>query len=63
MEKETLYFKGDLAEYTGNTLYVDITEFYEIRILEGFYKGNLAHTVRKPNENKNIFKITTIGDE
>ena len=43
------YFKGDLAEYTGikRMLYGGL--FYEIKILEGRYKGHIKLTLRSPH--------------
>lgn len=45
---QQLYFKGDLAEYTGKskTLYGGL--FYEIKLLEGHLKGEIRHVSKPP---------------
>ena len=48
MNKETCYFKGDLAEYTGNSQLLCGAVFYEILMLDGHLEGSLKVTVRVP---------------
>lgn len=47
---QTTYFKGDLAEYTGNSQLFAGTTIYEIKLLEGHLKDETRWTVRPPQE-------------
>ena len=42
------YFKGNEAEYTGNTAEEYGAMFYEVRLLEGYEAGKLKYIVRPP---------------
>lgn len=44
----TLYYRGDLARYTGKTMSLHGGLFYEIELLEGHLKGSLKVTMRAP---------------
>ena len=46
--KETLYWKGDLAEYTGKSQIICGAVFFEILMLEGNLEGQLKVTTRAP---------------
>ena len=41
-------FRGDYAEYTGETQVLHGAVFHEIRILEGHLQGQLRVTMRAP---------------
>jgi hypothetical protein len=45
---QTLYYKGDLARYTGSTVVLHGGLFYEIELLEGHMKGQIVVTQRAP---------------
>jgi hypothetical protein len=45
----TLYWKGDLARYTGKTVSLYGGLFYEIELLEGHMKGETKLTQRAPD--------------
>ncbi len=46
---KTVYFKGDLAEYTGKTEHLYKQKFYEILLLEGHLQGQTRLIKRSPN--------------
>lgn len=48
--KQQLFWKGDLAEYTGNKEFLHGAWFYEIVILEGHLKGQTKWTLREPTQ-------------
>jgi hypothetical protein len=45
---KAIYWKGDLAEFTGNTMRLHGGLFYEYRLLEGHRKGDLIVSMRAP---------------
>lgn len=48
--KTRFYFKGDLAEYTGETFKQGNVTFYRVTLLEGHRKGKTEYTSRAPND-------------
>lgn len=48
MRVETIYWKGDLARYTGKSETIHGGVFYEIELLEGHLKGQTKVTQRQP---------------
>jgi hypothetical protein len=52
MEKETLYWQGDLAQYTGKSQLLAGAVFYEILMLDGWLAGQFKITVRPPVRNQ-----------
>ena len=48
MTKQTTYFKGDKAEYTGKVLNLHGGTFYEVVMLEGHTKGQLKVVTNAP---------------
>lgn len=46
--KQTMYWKGDLAEYTRKSETIHGGIFYEILLLEGHLKGQYKWTCRAP---------------
>lgn len=50
----TLYWKGDLAEYTGKTEMIHGGLFYEIKLIEGHLKDELKWTQRAPSQNSTV---------
>ena len=42
------YFKGDKAEYTGVVLQLHGGTFYEVKMLEGIYKGETKVVASAP---------------
>jgi len=51
-DEQTLYFMGDLAEYTGESLELHGSLFYEIKMLEGHLEGKLRHIVNAPRSTR-----------
>lgn len=49
MKDVIIYFKGDRAKYTGNTIVKYNTIWYEIVLLEGHMKGQKKVTSKKPS--------------
>ena len=45
---ETLYWRGDLATYTGKAMALHGGLFHEIELLEGHLKGERRVTMRAP---------------
>ncbi len=45
---QTIYWKGDLAKYTGKTFNLHSGLFYEVELMEGHLKGELKVTQRAP---------------
>ena len=45
---DRVHWKGDRAEYTGNTEFLYGALFYELRLLEGRRKGQTVLTIRPP---------------
>jgi len=43
-----IYWKGDLAEYTGRSEIFHGGLFYEIRLLEGHLNGQIQWVVKSP---------------
>lgn len=50
MATNTIYYKGDLARYTGKTKVMHGGTFYEVEMLNGHMRGALKVTVRAPVE-------------
>lgn len=48
MTEQTLYWYGDLARYTGETVDAHGGLFYEIELLEGHLKGKKKVTQQAP---------------
>ena len=46
---ETIYYKGNKAEYTGKSEFMYGCWFFQIRILEGRLKGTLKDTSKCPD--------------
>ena len=46
--KNTTYFYGDKAVYTGKTMIIHGGLFYEIKVVEGHRKGELKVTQNGP---------------
>lgn len=59
--KNTLYFKGDLAQYTGKYQNMYGKYFYEIELLEGHMKGDFRW-VPTPPENMELTLSVSISD-
>lgn len=49
----TTYFKGDKAKYTGNVIELYGGRFYEVEMMEGWFKGKTKLVVNGPKENNN----------
>lgn len=52
MPKQTTYFKGDKAEYTGKVLTLHGGTFYEVVMLEGHTKGQMKVVKDGPKETR-----------
>ncbi len=62
MKKETTYFKGDLAEYTGKSSVMHGATFFEVIMLEGHLKGTIRVVTSIPGSLSSAIKyVRTLG--